>query len=280
MKYPQTSTRPAHFHLPKILSMGVAIYDPIWAQRPHATRRNIELLHVLKGRLHLVLPGKRLSAGPGDTLFVPTGVLHRDEYDFRQGLEVFLVHFSWPEERGFFRRVDIRALPSLPPAIKTEIGMLVDRMRADIAGGTEGDRAVAEARLLTLLLLLLRFGDSRGAGGTKKVRGNVSDARRRLLMNRARQYLEQHYPEPVTLEQIARTLGVSPYYLSHVFSQQSDFSLFEYLTNLRLQKARLLLQAGSHRVKEASNAVGYNDSSYFARIFHRRFGVAPRDIMG
>lgn len=49
---------------------------------------------------------------------------------------------------------------------------------------------------------------------------------------------------------------------------------------LRLEKARLLLQAGAHRVKEAAHAVGYNGSSYFARIFHRRHGVMPRSLMG
>lgn len=265
--------------VPEIHSMGVALYDPIWSLRPHANPGAIELLHVLKGRLRLILPGRRLPAGPGDTLFVPRGVFHRDEFELRSGLEVFMVHFRWKAEKDFFRRVKPELSLALPPALKSEIGMLADRMRADMSGEPEVGRLLAGARLMTLLLLLLRFAGRGRAGDGAKLGDNLGGARRRLLMTRACQYLDQHYPEPVTLDRIARTLKVSPYYLSHVFSQQNDFSLFEYLTNLRLQKARLLLQSGTHRVKEAASAVGYHDSGYFARVFHRRFGVAPRQIM-
>jgi len=260
--------------LPNIVSMGVTIFDPIWAQRLH-TSRVIEFLHVLKGRLQLVLPGRRLEAGPGDTLFVPRGVPHRDEFDLRAGLEIFMINFRWKAEKEFFRRVDLREFQSMPLAIKAEIGMSVDRLRSDIAGGLEGDRIVAGARLLTVLTLLLRASEERRSGDRMRHLAKSRNVRRLQLMACARQYLQQHYAEPVTLEHIAGTLGVSSYYLSHVFSEESDFSLFTYLTSLRMEKARSLLGEGRRNVSEVARAVGYDDSNYFARVFRRQFGFPP-----
>jgi len=256
--------------------MGVTIFDPIWSLRQHASSGSIELLHVLKGHLRLILPDRHLNAGPGNTLFVPTGVRHRDEFDLGQGLEVFMVQFRWKAEREFFRRVSFKFLQSLPEDIKTEIGMIIDHLRSDIVGGTEGDRAVAGVRLMTVLMLLLRSaGESRNGGAVFSRLDDVRKARRRLLMTQARQYLEHHYAEPVTLDHIAKTLGVSSYYLSHVFSEESDFSLFSYLTTVRMEKARTLLTEGKHNVSEAANAIGYDDSNYFSRVFHRHFGFPP-----
>ncbi len=255
--------------------MEVTIFDPVWSVRPHAKPGLIEFLHVLKGRLRLIMAGQKLSAGPGDTLLVPAGVIHRDEFDLRNELRVFLIHFRWPAEREFFSRVSGRDLLAIPSGLKAEIGMLVDRMRADVARGTEWDRGLSNVRLLTVLALLLRQTELRRAG--KKGRGRRDDlkTRRRQLMTGARRYLEEHFAEPLTLERIAQAMGVSAYYLSHVFSEESDFSLFAYLTALRMEKAQSLLTERRFSVKQVAQAVGYDDGSYFSRVFCRHFGCAP-----
>ena len=279
MQHKPTSVWSAFSCLPQIHSMGVTIFDPIWSQRLHSNPRSIEFLHVLKGRVRLILPKVHLDAGPGDTLLVPTGVLHRDEFDLRSGLEIFMIHFRWQAEKEFFRRMDLRSLSLLSPSLKTEINMIVDRMRSDITGSMEGDRAVACARLMTVLILLLRAAEERKPGKAARNHDDARQVRRRLLMAQARQYLEQHFAEPVTLDHIAKTLGISAYYLSHVFSEESNFALFSYFTNLRMEKARALLTEGNRNVAEVAYAVGYDDSSYFSRVFHRHFGFAPHTVI-
>jgi two-component system response regulator YesN len=95
----------------------------------------------------------------------------------------------------------------------------------------------------------------------------------------ARQYLAEHYTHPITLEEIAAAVGVSAFHLSHVFSEESEFSLFAYLTALRLEKARELLQAGGHNVSEVAAAVGYESSNYFSKVFRKHFGRPPSEFM-
>ena len=79
----------------------------------------------------------------------------------------------------------------------------------------------------------------------------------------------------MSLNDIARALRVSPFYLSHVFGKESDFSLFNYLTALRMNRAKELLAEGKLNVAEAASMVGYDNTHYFAKIFRQHFGHAP-----
>ena len=67
----------------------------------------------------------------------------------------------------------------------------------------------------------------------------------------------------MTLDGIARALNVSPFHLSHVFSEESFYPLFKYLSRLRMEKARALLAGGRLNVSEVARAVGYDDCNYF-----------------
>ena len=78
-----------------------------------------------------------------------------------------------------------------------------------------------------------------------------------------------------TLDQIAAALQVSPFHLSRVFSQESDFSLFGYLATVRLTKARQLLLEEDLPVAEVAYAVGYASPNYFAKVFRKAFGHPP-----
>lgn len=219
--------------------------------------------------------GSRVEAASGDTLVVPAGTWHKDEFDTDAGLEVFMIFFSWRAEKEFFVRVTNTKLRRLPSVAKSEIARMFNHLRMDNAADDDVHRLFVRSQLLSLLLFLLRECVGYGTGPGLKSSTLAGLERRQALMLRAKAYLESHYTEPLTLEDIARELKVSPFYLSHVFSRESEFSLFEYLTALRMNRARDLLARGGVNVAEAANAVGYENSRYFAKIFRQRFGHAP-----
>ncbi len=259
--------------LPVVDSMGQLIFDPVYSQKDHTTPC-CEMFHVIKGRVTLISGRGRVEAVSGDTLLVPTGEWHRDDFDASEGLEVFMVFFSWNEERAFFSRVTNARLRRLPLAAKSEISRMFNHLRMDRAADDDFHRLFVRSQILSLLLYLLR---ECSMGGRKAARsaGSPVAVRRQGLMLRAKSYIEAHYSEPLALDDIARELKVSPFHLSHVFSRESDFSLFEYLTGLRMNRAKELLSAGSMNVAEAARAVGYENCRYFAKIFRQRFGHAP-----
>lgn len=259
--------------------MGTQLFDPIWAEKRHDTHC-CELLHVIRGRVEVVMQRRRIAGKPGDTLLLPAHLPHRDDFDVSAGLEVFMVFFSWQGEKDLFRLVPCHALPGLPEAPKEAIARQILRLRRDFLGGRPRDDLLARVYVLDIITQLLasllrqRVTDTPPADG----QGDYGRQRRRWLFEQAKAYLETHYQQPVTLDAIARSLRVSPYHLSHVFSAESDFSLFEFLTRLRMEKARSLLEAGRHTVAEVAYAVGFDSGNYFAKVFHRHFGFRPREL--
>jgi AraC-like DNA-binding protein len=261
--------------LPDISAMGRMIFDPIWQQSMHRSGR-YELIHVIRGRLTVILPRRPIPVGPGETVLIPINTRHRDDFDLAGGLEVFMVSFTWSGGRAFFKALGPQPIPSLAPVTAAEISRIVHRLQADFIAGGAGEKLVARAHLLTLLLLLLRESRRQRTGEIHTALHAFGDRRRKALMLQARQYLESHYAEPLTLERIASDLKVSAYYLSHVFSEENDFTLFATLTTLRMEKARALLRDGRLSVAETARTVGYDNSNYFSKVFRRHFGVAPR----
>jgi AraC-like DNA-binding protein len=264
--------------LPEVRSMGLMIFDPIWAMKTH-TSKNIELLHVVAGSFDLVTEKGRFSAGPGDTLLIPSNTPHRDEFDLSLGLHIYMVHLSWKGEAELARHLNARFWRSIPATTKSEIGKIIEHLQGDIRGDSEVDRLVIRTRVLEILLLLLRTALRQKDRKRSLLTEDFGKRHRRQLMLRAKAYLEHNYNKPVSLQEIARALRVSPFYLCHVFSEESDFSLFSYLTVLRMQKAKALLAAGGMNVAEVALAVGYENSNYFSKVFKRRLGVSPRHFI-
>ncbi|MCR4626985.1 MAG: response regulator [Treponema sp.] len=97
------------------------------------------------------------------------------------------------------------------------------------------------------------------------------------IISQACEYLENHISEEITLESAASQLNVSSFYLSKLFKKEKGENFISYLTDLRLKKAKNLLQDKSLIIKEITAAVGYNDQNYFSKLFKNKFGITPTE---
>lgn len=89
-------------------------------------------------------------------------------------------------------------------------------------------------------------------------------------------FMEQHFNEPISLEQLSAIIGVSVSYLCRKFKEIYQVSPIQYLINLRMMKARELLTTQNRlTVKEISQKCGYADVSYFCSEFKRYFRLTP-----
>ena len=258
--------------LPEITSMGVQIFDPIW-RKEHVDSR-CELLYTRRGRVDLALGDKLHSASVGDTLVVPSGVPHRDIFDLDSDFEVFMVAFQWRSEAAFWSIYDNNVAQAAQASRKAEVGTLFDQLRADL--GERGDSRwhISNCRCLNILLLLAEA----CAKGQETRTADDHVNRQRGIMLKAREYIDKHFNEFIALGDIADALGISPFYLSRVFSRECNFSLVSYLTTLRMNKAHSLLLEGKMNVSEVAFAVGYDDSGYFSKVFKRHFGQKPSEL--
>jgi AraC-like DNA-binding protein len=87
--------------------------------------------------------------------------------------------------------------------------------------------------------------------------------------------LAENIEVPLTLEELGRRVGCSPFYLSRLFSEATGMTMARYLRDLRLERAAELLRSGEYNVTEAAMAVGYSSLSHFSKAFAVRFGSCP-----
>lgn len=88
-------------------------------------------------------------------------------------------------------------------------------------------------------------------------------------------YLEDHYAEPLSRKHIARALGYSEGYLSHIFSEALNTTMPEYINTLRVRKAMELLRRGEYTVADAALGLGFGSVRNFSRAFQKETGMTP-----
>ncbi len=93
-------------------------------------------------------------------------------------------------------------------------------------------------------------------------------------------YLKDHISEPLSLQEISNLFAISQAYMSRLFRKYTRQSYNQYLTCIRMERAKQLLEEGSGLfVKDIAEMVGYRDQFYFSRIFHSYTGKSPADYI-
>ena len=98
------------------------------------------------------------------------------------------------------------------------------------------------------------------------------------VVGKAEDYIKEHYADDLSLDDIARQVDISPYYFSKLFKQETGDTFIEYLTRIRINKAREYLADDKLNIKEICAMCGYTDPNYFSRIFKKYEGVTPSEF--
>lgn len=90
-------------------------------------------------------------------------------------------------------------------------------------------------------------------------------------------YIDRNYKKDISAKDVAGILGYSDVYFSKVFKQLFDDNFINYLTKIRIDRAKVLLKDISFNIKEVGKSVGYADSNYFTKVFKRSVGMSPSE---
>lgn len=99
------------------------------------------------------------------------------------------------------------------------------------------------------------------------------------IVKATKEYLEIHYTEDISLEDMAEHVNISPQYFSKLIKKTTGFNFIDWLSMLRVKKAKELLTNSNFTVKEVCFMVGYKDPNYFSRIFKKRIGITPSEYV-
>ncbi len=102
-------------------------------------------------------------------------------------------------------------------------------------------------------------------------------SRRERIIAEAKHFIENNYSEPLSLHIVSESVFLSPNYLSSLFKEYTGFTFRDYLANVRIEKAKELLENINIRVAEISGKSGFDDPNYFSRVFKRITGFNPSE---
>nr|WP_251035562.1 response regulator [Paenibacillus sp. ISL-20] len=90
------------------------------------------------------------------------------------------------------------------------------------------------------------------------------------------EYTEEHYPESLSLKLFGDLFHVSPNYVSRLFKQEVGQGLFDYINELRIEKAKILLKDYRYKIYDVAEMVGFNNQAHFAIVFQKYTGFSPK----
>ena len=99
------------------------------------------------------------------------------------------------------------------------------------------------------------------------------------IIVKAKKYIYDNYDKDITLDEIAKVVSVSPYYFSRLFKEETNENYIDYLTSVRIKKAKYFMESLNMSVKEICYKIGYNDPNYFSRLFKKIEKITPTEYM-
>ncbi len=97
------------------------------------------------------------------------------------------------------------------------------------------------------------------------------------IIEQAKNHIQNNYNSDLSLDDISRIVDISPYYFSKIFKEETGVNFIDYLTNIRIEKAKELLTTTDYSMKEICTRIGYSDPNYFSRAFKKNVGITPTE---
>ena len=90
-------------------------------------------------------------------------------------------------------------------------------------------------------------------------------------------FIQENFSKEISRDDVSGEVNISPYYFSKIFKEETGENFIEYLTRIRMEKAKELLKKPEISVKEAGLQSGYTDPNYFSRIFKKQTDMTPSE---
>lgn len=242
----------------------------------------IEIVIILKGKGHFLINGTDIPITEGNVLLLNPGTYHKSIPLPSHTLTECYLAFTDVEfintPKNFFPLFHgQKILGKLPEKAKKEIFQLCSAMNQESQSRNTGRYFMLKAYLIQVLCLLLRFDQQEELSDEHHMKGyEFKSPNKTYVVQQTMKYMESHYREKISLDQIAENMYLSPFYISKLFKSETGDTPINYLISLRMEKAKELLDRNpSLSIQEAAAQVGYEDAYHFSKLFKKYFGLSP-----
>ena len=243
-----------------------------------------EVYLLLGGNAEYIIENRTYRVTPGDVLFINPNELHQpilrpEEGDYERLVlwidKNYLDQFAslGTDLKHCFRlaQANHTNLIRVEPGKLELLITLLEHARMELESTEFGSEIVSDTVLIQALVLLNRMALK---GGIVPQLRDKSDS----LVSRVLAFINEHYAEEISLDDLANRFFVSKYHLSREFSRLTGVSVYRYIIQKRLIMAKELLSRGGSST-EVYQSCGFGDYSNFYRAFRSEYGVSPREYV-
>ena len=232
-------------------------------------RLDYQLLYVLSGKAHLFFNGEERIVNAGRMVLIQPRVEQRYDYYGEEKPEVYWVHFTGSDVKNILRKYGIPMDdPIFNSGASSTYSYLFKEMIHELQNCKTGYEDLLTMYLRQIFLLVQR---------TRQEERPTVSTYIQEEMEFARRYFNEHYNEPISIQEYAESRNMSVCYFQRNFKQIVKHTPMQYLLTIRVNNAASLLETTDYSMAEIAAIVGYEDPLYFSRLFRKIKGVSPRD---
>ena len=253
----------------KLLYISSAKYGGDWHSVQH-THNCSELFYVIEGQGQFLIENRTYPVSINDLVIVNPNVSHTEVSLNASPLKYIVLGIEGLELTASAEGDDTSFCIINLKNIKDTVLHHLQNMLSEIETKNPGYDIVCQDLMEILIVLLGR------QTNFSTMLTPVSKKTSRLCGSTKR-YIDTHYQENITLDQLAKISHVSKYHLAHVFAEEYGISPINYLISKRILEAEHLLKTTDFSLSLISNTTGFSSSSYFTQIFKKHKGMSPTE---
>ena len=243
------------------------LFDPKYPYHYHDW---YELYYMETGSCTYRVKHKNYTMDEGNIILIPPQNSHKAIYNSEMHKR-WLIYFS----KDF---IDSSLLLNIKEIILTPIGFrsdkdkgfvmsIFEKMNEEFKNPSSYSTLLYKIYLTELLVYLFKHLKTKAASSES----GTAD----LVVDYTLDYIKHHFSEPLSVEDLAWSNGISSGYLSRKFKQSTGIGLLTYIMNVRLDKAKELLTTTDEPITAIAYKCGYTDSNYFSYAFKKAEGISP-----
>ncbi|MCR8634029.1 AraC family transcriptional regulator [Paenibacillus radicis (ex Xue et al. 2023)] len=240
---------------------------------------SFEIYYMRAGERFYFIKDRSYHVKRGDLVLIQPNVLHKTTESYSPNHERVLINFK----TAFVTRINNEIAPDLlqifeeGPVLHPDareliiIESIMDKMLREQKQGEPDAEGYIKLLLGELMLLINRH--IRQTDRKSKTSEHPTTLHRKVSDMVV--FINENYREPLSLKSLAEHFHISPFYLCRIYKEVTGFTVVEYVNQVRVQEAQVLLKTTRSSVTDITEKVGFESSTHFGRIFKTLCGMSP-----
>ena len=251
-----------------LLNVASSRYGGDWNSVPH-THNHTELFFIVSGQGQFLIQDQVFPVDVNNLVIINPNVLHTEASLNAQPLEYIVLGISGIElatsenSNGQFCILDHFE--------SVEISSCLRNILREMELKNTGYEDICQAYMEILIIRLMR----NTAMTVQEEPSAVSSNRQCASVKR---FIDLHFKEPLTLEQLAEEAHMSKYYLSHAFKREYGVSPINYMISRRIDESKYLLAETDLSMSQIAQVLGFSSLSYFSQVFRKSQQISPKEF--